>query len=89
MYPCVTVNLVQRHGVTVVFLFRSPPYNNHGVFYQRCRMEEPGQGLCRRKERRQKNKNIYRGEILVSSKVLRSHTLLPCEGTRRDHVRFG
>ncbi len=45
LYPGVTVDLVQRHRVTVVLCFCPSPDNNHGVFDQGCSMEETGQGL--------------------------------------------
>lgn len=45
MYPGVTVNLVQGHGVTVVLCFCPAPDNDHGVFDQGGSVEEAGQGL--------------------------------------------
>lgn len=45
LYPGVTVDLVQRHRVTVVLCFCPSPDNDHGVFDQGCSMEETGQGL--------------------------------------------
>lgn len=59
--PCVTVNLVQRHRVAVVFLFCSSPNNHHGVFYQGGSVEETGQGLCRKERGHNENQHIDRG----------------------------
>lgn len=61
MDPCVTVDLVQRHRVAVVFLVCSPPNNHHGVFYQGGSVEETGQGLCG-KERWQ-SENLHIGRV--------------------------
>lgn len=45
LYPGVTVDLVQRHRVTVVLCFSPPSHNDHSIFNQSSSMEETGQGL--------------------------------------------
>lgn len=45
LYPGVTVDLVQRHRVTVVLGFCPPTHNDHGVFDQSSSVEETGQRL--------------------------------------------
>lgn len=60
MDPCVTVDLVQRHRVAVVFLFCSSPNNHHGVFYQGASVEETGQRLCRKARRHNENQRVER-----------------------------
>lgn len=74
MYPCVTVDLVQRHGVAVVFLVCSSPNNNHGVFDQGRSVKETGQGLCGRERRHNKNRNNT--QILILSKSLGASYLI-------------
>lgn len=50
-YPGVTVDLVQRHRVTVVFCFCSPTNYNHCVFDQSSSMKETRGGLQNKKKR--------------------------------------
>ena len=45
LYPSVTVDLIQRHRVAVVFCFCPSSDNDHGVFDQGCSVEETGQWL--------------------------------------------
>lgn len=45
LYPGVAVYLVQRHRVAVVFCFRPPADNDHGVLDHGCSVEETGHGL--------------------------------------------
>ena len=45
--PGVTVDLVERHRVTVVLLLAPPAHYDHGVFNERCGVEEAEQWLYR------------------------------------------